>query len=271
MIGFDGLTVCVVAFVCQFLVDSCPVQAGAIWLWTRDEVQYASPGSGGRRFGKGSSLTFFDALSMTFPSSSGLRTNTPSSECDREYLPMLDHKTPVQLIHTENKTPFSASTSSWTIHLQPRHRKSPQDHPFFTVVAMLALLALLSFKFIVPLFANVITGVPDSAPSGFAQWTSPIVVPSPNVTGAGDWASAVARAKSLVAQMTLQEKVNLTTGQGLNGRCVGNTGVCSLLFFPGRSLIRLCVRSQFRVLGIMDSAFRQAILLCPHLILLTLV
>jgi beta-glucosidase len=51
------------------------------------------------------------------------------------------------------------------------------------------------------------------------------VVPAKTVTGDGPWASAVARARNFVANLTLEEKVNLTTGAGSDNRCVGNTGV----------------------------------------------
>lgn len=98
--------------------------------------------------------------------------------------------------------------------------------------------------FVLPtVFANVITRIPDAAPPGFEEWVSPIVsaftrlrrvfadprriqiVPAKNVSGDGGWASAVAKARAFVAKLTLEEKVNLTTGVGTNGRCVGNTGV----------------------------------------------
>ncbi|KIJ27658.1 glycoside hydrolase family 3 protein, partial [Sphaerobolus stellatus SS14] len=52
-------------------------------------------------------------------------------------------------------------------------------------------------------------------------------------SGDSDWASAVARARAFVAQLTLEEKVNLTTGVGTNGRCVGNTGDVTRLGFTG--------------------------------------
>lgn len=41
-----------------------------------------------------------------------------------------------------------------------------------------------------------------------------------NVTATGDWADAVRRAQKFVAQLTLEEKVNLTTGADF-GVCVG--------------------------------------------------
>jgi beta-glucosidase len=41
---------------------------------------------------------------------------------------------------------------------------------------------------------------------------SPPFYPSPWMTGKGDWAEAYQTAKSFVTQLTLLEKVNLTTG-----------------------------------------------------------
>lgn len=52
----------------------------------------------------------------------------------------------------------------------------------------------------------------NSASSNLAY--SPPSYPSPWGTGAGDWASAYQRARALVSQMNLLEKVNLTTGVG---------------------------------------------------------
>ncbi|MCJ1478274.1 hypothetical protein MMC13_006951 [Lambiella insularis] len=54
---------------------------------------------------------------------------------------------------------------------------------------------------------------------------SPPSYPAPWVSGLGDWGASIAKAQALVAQMTLAEKVNLTTGVGWEGeRCVGQTG-----------------------------------------------
>ena len=43
---------------------------------------------------------------------------------------------------------------------------------------------------------------------------SPPYYPSPWGSGAGEWASAYAKAQAFVSQLTLIEKVNLTTGVG---------------------------------------------------------
>ncbi|KAL4735854.1 putative beta-glucosidase A [Aspergillus similis] len=49
--------------------------------------------------------------------------------------------------------------------------------------------------------------------------------PSPWANGQGEWAEAYNRAVQIVSQMTLDEKVNLTTGTGwMSEKCVGQTG-----------------------------------------------
>ncbi|CAL3965526.1 unnamed protein product, partial [Diplocarpon coronariae] len=48
----------------------------------------------------------------------------------------------------------------------------------------------------------------DGAPAAH----SPPFYPSPWMTGRGEWAEAYAKAKDFVSQLTLLEKVNLTTG-----------------------------------------------------------
>lgn len=48
---------------------------------------------------------------------------------------------------------------------------------------------------------------------------SPIVLPSPNATGEGEWADAYAQASAFVSKLTLEEKVGMVTG--VKGPCVG--------------------------------------------------
>ncbi|KAJ9637203.1 hypothetical protein H2201_001601 [Coniosporium apollinis] len=51
--------------------------------------------------------------------------------------------------------------------------------------------------------------------------------------GSGEWAEAYRRAQQFVSQLTLLEKVNLTTGVGWEGEaCVGNVGSIPRLGFP---------------------------------------
>ncbi|GAO49653.1 hypothetical protein SAICODRAFT_9295 [Saitoella complicata NRRL Y-17804] len=54
----------------------------------------------------------------------------------------------------------------------------------------------------------------------------------PLTTGAGGWESAYQQALALVSQMSIPEKVNLTTGIGSLGRCEGNTGSIPRLGIP---------------------------------------
>ena len=54
---------------------------------------------------------------------------------------------------------------------------------------------------------------PDPAVAVNAEF-SPPYYPSPWGTGAGTWADAYSKAKAFVGQLTLLEKVNLTTGVG---------------------------------------------------------
>ncbi|CAG8925981.1 unnamed protein product [Penicillium salamii] len=54
---------------------------------------------------------------------------------------------------------------------------------------------------------------------------SPPYYPSPWMTGQGEWSEAYARAVEFVSNLTLAEKVNITTGSGWEQeRCVGETG-----------------------------------------------
>lgn len=56
--------------------------------------------------------------------------------------------------------------------------------------------------------------VPYAVAGAQFNQTSPPYYPSPWGTGAGDWAAAYAKARDFVSQLTLVEKVNLTTGVG---------------------------------------------------------
>nr|AAT95381.1 beta-glucosidase [Parastagonospora nodorum] len=63
---------------------------------------------------------------------------------------------------------------------------------------------------------------------------SPPFYPSPWIEGLGDWEAAYQKAQAFVSQLTLLEKVNLTTGTGWQSdHCVGNTGGVPRLNFTG--------------------------------------
>ncbi|OJJ54624.1 hypothetical protein ASPSYDRAFT_81595 [Aspergillus sydowii CBS 593.65] len=62
---------------------------------------------------------------------------------------------------------------------------------------------------------------------------SPPVYPSPQGIGAGDWAFAYKKAKAFVAQLSDDEKVNLTAGVSSNTGCSGTIQGIDRLGFPG--------------------------------------
>lgn len=81
---------------------------------------------------------------------------------------------------------------------------------------------------------------------------SPPKYPSPWGSGLGDWAEAYQKAEAFVSQLTLIEKVNLTTGVGWEGeKCVGNTGGLPRLGFKA-----LCMQDS--PLGVRFGDFASA-------------
>jgi len=78
----------------------------------------------------------------------------------------------------------------------------------------------------------------DAAAAGAVSGqTSPPKYPSPWGEGLGDWEHAYAQARDFVSQLTLTEKVNLTTGVGWESeKCVGNTGAIPRLGFKALCL-----------------------------------
>jgi hypothetical protein len=80
--------------------------------------------------------------------------------------------------------------------------------------------------------------------------------PSPVPTNGRNWQAAYEKAVEFVSQLTLLEKVNLTTGVGWEGgRCVGNTGAIPRLNFRG-----LC--NQDSPLGVRDSEIDRTKKIC---------
>ncbi|KAK5110051.1 hypothetical protein LTR62_006295 [Meristemomyces frigidus] len=76
--------------------------------------------------------------------------------------------------------------------------------------------------------------------------------PAPWGEGSADWADAYAKAREFVSQLTLVEKVNLTTGVGWEGeKCVGNIGSIPRLAFKA-----LCLEDS--PLGVRDTDFNSA-------------
>lgn len=70
-----------------------------------------------------------------------------------------------------------------------------------------------------------------------AQWTSPIVYPSPQGYGAGNWSDAYDKARAMVAKMSLEEMNSVTYGiPDSKTGCVGVSGGVHRLGFPGLCL-----------------------------------
>ncbi|KAF2479522.1 beta-glucosidase-like protein [Neohortaea acidophila] len=79
---------------------------------------------------------------------------------------------------------------------------------------------------------------------------SPPWYPSPQGGTVSTWKDAYEKAAALVGQMTLVEKVNITTGTGWSmGMCVGNTGPVERLGFPS-----LCLQDGPLGLRFVDNA-----------------
>ena len=69
-------------------------------------------------------------------------------------------------------------------------------------------------------------------PYANSNQTSPPRYPSPWSSGVADWSESYQQARTFVGQLTLLEKVNLTTGVGWQQeRCVGQTGAIPRLGF----------------------------------------
>ncbi|KAI7316870.1 putative glycosyl hydrolase [Hortaea werneckii] len=69
------------------------------------------------------------------------------------------------------------------------------------------------------------------------NWTSPIVYPSPQGYGAGNWSEAYRKASRIVANMSLEERNNVTLGVTDNSNgCVGVSGGAPKHGFPGMCL-----------------------------------
>ncbi|CAE6464710.1 unnamed protein product [Rhizoctonia solani] len=61
-------------------------------------------------------------------------------------------------------------------------------------------------------------------------WSGPLA------DGGNAWKDALAKAKQVVSQMTLEEKVNITTGVGVSSICAGNTGAVPRFNIPAMCL-----------------------------------
>lgn len=88
-------------------------------------------------------------------------------------------------------------------------------------------------------------------PGAASLQKSPPFYPSPWISGQGEWADAYAKAKDFVSQLTLLEKVNLTTGVGWEGeQCVGQVGSIPRLGFRS-----LCMQDS--PVGVRDTDYNS--------------
>ena len=96
------------------------------------------------------------------------------------------------------------------------------------IMAFAAHLAGKDAEYIQASLNSTYPGAVDPAAEAGAQFleTSPPHYPSPWMSGHGEWGDAYAKAKDFVSQLTLLEKVNLTTGVGWEGeQCVGQVNI----------------------------------------------
>ncbi|EKD20195.1 uncharacterized protein L3040_007192 [Drepanopeziza brunnea f. sp. 'multigermtubi'] len=101
---------------------------------------------------------------------------------------------------------------------------------FFTSITGVTMLACLATNINVASSLVSRQTSPDATTSD-SRFSEPFY-PSPWMNGQGEWADAYAKAKDFVSQLTLLEKVNLTTGVGWQGeQCVGQVGSIPRLGF----------------------------------------
>ncbi|KAK7414408.1 hypothetical protein QQX98_006686 [Neonectria punicea] len=99
----------------------------------------------------------------------------------------------------------------------------------FTIAATIVIVWSIITIFIAAAWHKISSPPPDAQ--------SPPWYPSPKGGTAKQWAESYRKAADLVSQMTLPEKVNITTGTGWSmGLAVGNTGPATNAGFPGLAL-----------------------------------
>ncbi|KAJ5173086.1 hypothetical protein N7492_005679 [Penicillium capsulatum] len=115
---------------------------------------------------------------------------------------------------------------------------------------------------LVPFIAQIAIGSPASDAkfnpvhldqrASAAEYASPPYYPTPNGGWVSDWKEAYEKAQRVVSNMTLAEKVNLTTGTGFfMGPCVGQTGSAPRFGIPN-----ICLQDS--PLGIRNSDHNTA-------------
>jgi hypothetical protein len=135
-----------------------------------------------------------------------------------------------------------------SIQSAPRSGRYPHWWPTrFRVPQLVAWLLLLFIVCVLLLLLlNLYVVVTHAPPTG----QSPPWYPTPRGGAVQEWEESYKKAAHMVQQMTLVEKVNLTTGTGwMMGMCVGNTGPVARLDFPS-----LCLQDGPLGLRFVDNA-----------------
>ncbi|KAL4797639.1 glycoside hydrolase superfamily [Aspergillus venezuelensis] len=95
----------------------------------------------------------------------------------------------------------------------------------------------LSFALLATTVACSLTSATNIDPRDTDEAFSPPYYPAPNGGWVSNWAEAYQKAQNVVRNLTLAEKVNLTTGTGIYmGPCAGQTGSVSRLGIPNLCL-----------------------------------
>lgn len=115
---------------------------------------------------------------------------------------------------------------------------SPVSHlMFFFFQENTFILANVEIQFPNVTYPEAVSENPVVVAGSNSHQNSPPKYPSPWTEGLGDWENAYAQARDFVSQLTLEEKVNLTTGTGWQvDRCVGQTGSIPRLGFRAMCL-----------------------------------
>ncbi|CAG8604297.1 11062_t:CDS:2, partial [Scutellospora calospora] len=153
-------------------------------------------------------------------------------------------------LHGRVDCPASEKASSESFPPENSHIIDTREHSTAIMLLPLACLiggALAQFgnngaparcwKFPDVTYPDGISPNPDAVAGAQSDQNSPPKYPSPWGSGDGDWAEAYKKAIEVVKQLTLEEKVNLTTGSGWQQeQCVGQTGGVPRLGIRGQCL-----------------------------------
>ncbi|KAJ9118611.1 hypothetical protein QFC22_003831 [Naganishia vaughanmartiniae] len=123
-----------------------------------------------------------------------------------------------------------APSGSPSVTAAPRGNATATAAPTVTIVVSNHTNPLFTYDYLSGIKIN------DTSPGVNNSWSPPFY-PTPETRGQGNWTYAVDKARTFVASLTLEEKVNLTTGVGWQGgRCVGNIPAIERVGFQGLCL-----------------------------------